>query len=325
MTEKILRKMIAFVIAAAFILPLMMPQVFAASTVTISTKDTIEGGETFNVAVSFGGGDVGRVNAQLTYDTEMMSYLSGGTSTGDTGYVQLKDAGTDGSVVFNLQFQAIAEGNVMLDVTTFEMYDLDGQQIDNPSSSKSITIEGNAAEEEIVETTAPEEEQTETAAPEQEPIVLEGVDEKYAPKIITIAIIAAAVLLLLIIIISIALKKSRKPKKAVKAASMAAGAVHAAAGKGVPAADIDDPASGDRYEESLEGPNPLRNYKNPYEVEKSDKELEEELQRRREEIRQQRYEQRIAARERAKAQTQLWDAWTLDDDDKKDSDDIEKW
>ena len=314
--EKILRKMIALVIAAAFILPLMMPQVFAASTVNISTKDTIKGGETFTVAVSFSGGDISRVDAQMTYDTDMLMYISGGSSIGNTGFIDLSKAGTDGSVVFNLEFQAIAEGNVMLDVTTNGIYDFNEQLMDNPSASKSITIEGNASADEIVETTEPDDSTAETVDPAQQPVVLEGVDEKYGPEITTIAIITAAVLILLIIIISLALKKSKKPKKHIKTAAMAADTAAAEA------ADIDDPDSGDRYEESLEGPNPLRGYKNPYE---EDKTLEEELQRRREEIRQQRYEQRIAARERAKAQTQLWDEWTLDEDDSRDTDDIEKW
>jgi len=315
--ERILRKMIALVIAAAFILPLMMPQVFAASTVSISTKDTIKGGETFTVAVIFGDGDVSRVDAQLTYDTDMLTYISGGTSSGNSGYVQLKDAGTDGSVVFNLKFQAIADGNVMLDVSTNEIYNFDEQMMENISASKSVTIEGNAPADAVIEDNEDQDEEPEgSVEDEQHPIVLNGVDEKDNSKIIMIAGIIAAVLLILIIIIAIALKKSSKPKKKAKASAMASGAAS------IPEADIDDPRSGDRYEESLEEPNPLRNYRNPYEI---DKELEEELQRRREEIRQQRYEQRIAARERAKAQTQLWDEWTLDEDDKRDTDDIEKW
>jgi len=315
--ERILRKMIALVIAAAFILPLMMPQVFAASTVSISTKDTIKGGETFTVAVIFGDGDVSRVDAQLTYDTDMLTYISGGTSSGNSGYVQLKDAGTDGSVVFNLKFQAIADGNVMLDVSTNEIYNFDEQMMENISASKSVTIEGNAPADAVIEDNEDQDEEPEgSVEDEQHPIVLNGVDEKDNSKIIMIAGIIAAVLLILIMIIAIALKKSSKPKKKAKASAMASGAAS------IPEADIDDPRSGDRYEESLEEPNPLRNYRNPYEI---DKELEEELQRRREEIRQQRYEQRIAARERAKAQTQLWDEWTLDEDDKRDTDDIEKW
>lgn len=317
MTKNVLRKMIAFVIAAAFFLPMMIPQVFAASTVNISTKDTIQGGETFVVTVSFGNGDISRIDAYMEYDTDMLKYISGGTSEGNTGYIQLKKAGTDGSVVFNIEFQAITEGNAILDVDVNEIYNFDEQPMEKPSASKSITIEGNAAAEEIVETTVSDEETAETVDPAQDPVVLQGVDEKQGPDITMIAIIVAAVLLLLIIIVSIALKKSKKPKK-VKVAS----AVSASEEISDEPVDIDDPESGDRYEENLEGPNPLKDYKNPYEV---DKELEEELKRRREEIRQHRYEQRIAAREYAKAQTQMWDEWTLDEDDKRDTDDIEKW
>ena len=315
MIEKLLRKMIAVVITAAIMIPLMMPQVFAASSITISCKDEIKGGDTFTVAVTIGGGDVGRVDAQLTYDTDMMSYISGGSSSGNTGYVQLKDAGTSGGIVFNLEFQAVKEGNAMLDVSINEIYDLDEQEMETSSASKSISIKGNADEAVLITETA-EDEETSGDSDAQDAVVLQGVDEKQGPDITMIAIIVAAVLLILIIIVSIALKKSKKPKK-IKAAGTAA-----AVEVNDEPVDIDDPESGNRYEENLEEPNPLRDYKNPYEV---DKELEEELKRRREEIRQRRYEQRMAAREYAKAQTQIWDEWTLDDNDKRDTDDIEKW
>lgn len=313
----IIKKMIAVVVAAAIMIPLMMPQVFAASTITISSKDEIKGGDTFTVSVTIGGGDVGRVDAQLTYDTDMLSYISGGSSSGNTGYVQLKDAGTSGGIVFNLEFQAVKAGNAILDVSINEIYDLDEQEMETASASKSISIKGNADEAVLITETAEEEEETSDDSAAQDPVVLQGVDEKQEPDITMIAIIVAAVLLLLIIIVSIALKKSKKPKK-VKAAA----AVSDSEDISDEPVDIDDPESGDRYEENLEGPNPLKDYKNPYEV---DKELEEGLKRRREEIRQQRYEQRMAAREYAKAQTQMWDEWTLDDDGRKDSDDIEKW
>jgi len=138
--EKILRTLIIFVITAAFILPLLTPTVFATSSVTISTADTIKGGDTFTAVVTFGGGNVGRVDAQLTYDTDMLTYISGGSSSGNSGYIQLKDAGTDGSVVFNIEFQALTEGDASIEVLTNEMYDLDEMMIEPVSASKTISI-----------------------------------------------------------------------------------------------------------------------------------------------------------------------------------------
>ena len=92
---RVLRVLIALVIVISLVIPLISPSVFAASSVSISGGDNVKGGDTFTVAVVFSGGDVGRVDAQMTYDTDQLSYISGGTSKGNTGYIQLKNAGTE--------------------------------------------------------------------------------------------------------------------------------------------------------------------------------------------------------------------------------------
>ena len=97
--ERILRIVIISVVVLSMMIPVMAPEVFAASSVTISGGDSVKGGDTFTVAVTFGGGSVGRVDGQLTYDTDKLTYISGGSSSGNSGYIQLKKAGTDGSVV----------------------------------------------------------------------------------------------------------------------------------------------------------------------------------------------------------------------------------
>jgi len=214
--EKILRTLIIFVITAAFILPLLTPTVFATSSVTISTADTIKGGDTFTAVVTFGGGNVGRVDAQLTYDTDMLTYISGGSSSGNSGYIQLKDAGTDGSVVFNIEFQALTEGDASIEVLTNEMYDLDEMMIEPVSASKTISIEGNVKEEEKI---------TDTSSPDQ-PVEItepEGVDtftdsaemeenDEYEPfGIAGLFIITAVIAVILIVIIAIVLTRKKKP------------------------------------------------------------------------------------------------------------------
>ena len=215
MMEKVLRKIIAFVVVLAIMIPLVSPRVFAETAVTISGGDNVKGGDTFTVAVTFGSGEVGRVDAQLLYDTDKLTYLSGGSSSGNTGYIQLKDAGTEGSITFNIEFQAITEGDATLEVTTNEMYDLDEMYLDTPSSSKSITISGNAEEEEMI---------TETASPDEpvETTELTGVDEKPeeetddSSSINLIFIFGAVVLVILIVIIAVVLaarKKGRNDRK----------------------------------------------------------------------------------------------------------------
>ena len=125
MFERILRILIIAVVVLSMAIPVMAPEVFAASSVTISGGDSVKGGDSFTVAVTFGGGSVGRVDGQLTYDTDKLTYISGGSSSGNTGYIQLKKAGIDGSVTFNIEFQAVSDGSTSLEVTTNEIYTLD--------------------------------------------------------------------------------------------------------------------------------------------------------------------------------------------------------
>lgn len=210
--ERILRIVIISVVVLSMMIPVMAPEVFAASSVTISGGDSVKGGDTFTVAVTFGGGSVGRVDGQLTYDTDKLTYISGGSSSGNSGYIQLKKAGTDGSVVFNLEFQAVSDGSTTLEVTTNEIYDLDEVYLgETPSASKTVSISGKAASEELItQTTSPDEPVAETE--------LIGVDEKPEDEaggalgMNLILIIIAVVLVVLIVIIAIVLKKKKAPK-----------------------------------------------------------------------------------------------------------------
>ena len=50
--DRVLRRIIVFLVVAAFAVPLLTPRVFAASTVSISGGDQVKGGETFTVTVT---------------------------------------------------------------------------------------------------------------------------------------------------------------------------------------------------------------------------------------------------------------------------------
>ncbi len=209
LTEYILRKLIVLVAVLALLIPVMSPKVFAASSVTISTGNSVKGGDTFTVAVTFGGGSVGRVDASLSYDTDKLTYISGGSSSGNTGYIQLAQAGTDGSVTFNIKFQAVTDGDTTLSVTTYEMYDLDESYMsEQPSATKTISIAGNAASDQLItETTSPDKPVKETE--------LSGVDEKQTDTasgngiLLMIALIAIPVILIIVIAVILAKKKKK--------------------------------------------------------------------------------------------------------------------
>lgn len=142
MTDRILRRMIIIIMVVAIALPFMSPEIFASSKVNVSGGDNVKVGESFSLTVTYSGGDVGRVDGQLEYDTDSMSYLSGGTSSGDTGYVQLNKAGIDGTITFTLKFKALNSGNPTVYVSTNDMYDLDERAMETPSVSKTINISG---------------------------------------------------------------------------------------------------------------------------------------------------------------------------------------
>lgn len=209
LTECILRKLIVLVAVLALLIPVISPKVFAASSVTISTGSSVKGGDTFTVAVTFGGGSVGRVDASLSYDTDKLTYISGGSSSGNTGYIQLAQAGTDGSVTFNIKFQAVTDGDTTLSVTTYEMYDLDESYMsEQPSATKTISIAGNAASDQLItETTSPDKPVKETE--------LSGVDEKEPAAssgnsiLLMIALIAIPVILIIVIAVILAKKKKK--------------------------------------------------------------------------------------------------------------------
>lgn len=210
--KRLLKRFIAIPAAIMLIMILAAPQVSAAATVTMSGGDNVKGGDTFYVAVTFGGGDVGRVDAQITYDTGKLTYISGGTSTGNAGYINLSKAGTEGSVTFNIKFQAVSDGSTTLQLTTYDLFDLDEMPMgENPSASKTINISGNAGNDQVItQETSPDE--------PEEPTQLSGVDEKEEESggntnITVILIVSAAILVILIVIVSVVLARKKGKKK----------------------------------------------------------------------------------------------------------------
>lgn len=208
--EKTLRKIMAVIVVIAFLLPILTPEAFAASSVSISGGDSVKGGDTFTLTITYSGDNIGRVDGQMTYDTDKLTYISGGSSSGNTGYIQLKEFGS-GSITFNVKFQAVSEGSTEVKVSTNEMYSMDDEYLDNPSGSKTVNISGNADSDELIK---------ETRSPDKpvDNTTVEGVDEKEDEEepseanTTLVLIISAAVLAVIIGIIAAVLLKKRKNK-----------------------------------------------------------------------------------------------------------------
>lgn len=101
---------------------------------------TVKVGEESVITVTYTGENIGRVSGILEYDTSVLSYVSGGSSEGDAGAVQLKRAGTGEPIVFQLKFKAVKEGSTSIKVNTYEAYDLDEQPMGTPAGEEDIQI-----------------------------------------------------------------------------------------------------------------------------------------------------------------------------------------
>lgn len=167
--RNILKKIAVIIVAAMIIVPATTFDAHASSSVSVTGGDNVKGGEVFTVTITFDGDDIGRVVGDITYDTDMLSYISGGSSTGNVGYVELRNAGTGEPLKFELEFQALKEGETVLTVAASEMYDLGEGYMDTPSITKTVTISGDADEEEIIE---------ETTEPDNAPEDNLSIDEK---------------------------------------------------------------------------------------------------------------------------------------------------
>lgn len=222
-----MKKRISILIGAVLLLSLLFPATAFGATASVSMKGAKSAGvgDTLTITVTYKGDALGYVNGQITYDTDKLEYLSGGSSQGDAGLVELKSYASDatGKLSFNVKFKAVGSGSTNLTLETLETQNLDGDQsMGNPSANRSLSIaaaqtqttESTAAE----ETTAEETEVTQTtetsgavAEDTQETDVSAADDGQNAGGVNYVIVgVVAAVILILIAIIAIALKRKGK-------------------------------------------------------------------------------------------------------------------
>lgn len=138
-----------YILALILCIITMMPQmVFAESlNLNVRTGSNITVESSFTVTVKYGSDDLDSVKAIVRYDTDMIEYISGGTSSGDSGVVVISGSSDNGSsIAFTLKFKALKAGAASISVSTDEAYDLDGNAINTPYITKNFTIETIANE-----------------------------------------------------------------------------------------------------------------------------------------------------------------------------------
>ena len=167
----------------------------AGSSVVISGSKSVNQGESFTVTVTFKGDDIGRVDGQMTYDSSVLSYVSGGSSKGDNGYIELADAGTGEELTFNLKFKASGEGTTSLKVTTQGVYNLEEEYIDAPSGAMQVSVNGNETESMTDET------QGQDITDNQDVFIGDSSSENGSLNLVIIGAVCTAALVLIVLLL----------------------------------------------------------------------------------------------------------------------------
>lgn len=156
-----IKKITVFLLLIVLLCPVSPAAVFGAggASVSISGDKAVKEGEVLTVTVTYKGSSLGYVNGHLIYDTDRLEYLSGGSSQGNAGLVQLKayadDAG--GRLSFPVKFRAVGSGSTDLSLETLESQNLDGDQdMGTPSANMTVKVAKGAG----TATTVPSEEET---------------------------------------------------------------------------------------------------------------------------------------------------------------------
>lgn len=121
-----------------------LPQsVFAASlNLNAESSSNISAGENFTVAVKYSSDYLDSIKGSVSYDTDCLEYISGGSSAGDGGIIKLRGSSDDGkTITFDLKFKALKTGTASVAISTEEAYDLDGKAMNTPYVTKNITVE----------------------------------------------------------------------------------------------------------------------------------------------------------------------------------------
>lgn len=206
--------------AVLLILCMVIPQAASADSMDVSIKGgkNVKAGDTFVITVSYSASDIDWVDGELTYDTSVLSYVSGGTSSGDGGIVSLKEASDNGTdIIFKVKFKAKGSGSAALSVGTNEAYDFSGRALDLSEASKTVKIEEQteiAPDDEEEETLEGEPEASDEETDEdEEEASIEDVDRNVGPLNFYLICGTAIAAFLLVILLCIAARRKRRNKR----------------------------------------------------------------------------------------------------------------
>ena len=121
----------------------------ASATIAFSDPDA-QVGESFtvNVKIQSKDGKIGDSDLLLSYDPNVLEFVSGDSASGGAGSVKIKAASAgENTAAFKLTFKAIGPGNTNITVGDYEIYDADSQPMDiSKVGSSAIRVQGTAGQ-----------------------------------------------------------------------------------------------------------------------------------------------------------------------------------
>jgi len=140
---KTMKKIATFLLAVCLVVPCFTMVSYAANGKIQFTDPSTKTGEVFEVTCavkSDTNATIGSVKVSVKYDTTMLEYVSGDTSSATAGVVSYEGTGTSGALRFVMKFKALKEGTTKLTVDSATTNLASGDTLSCTQGTSTITI-----------------------------------------------------------------------------------------------------------------------------------------------------------------------------------------
>ncbi len=136
-----IKKALSSLILVCMLCPCISLLVHAASAELFFSDPSTTVGAEIDVKVKLSSSsDLGSLDATLTYDADMLRFISGDNATGGKGTITLSASGDGTSIDMTLKFQALQEGTANIEVSQSSGTDSSGEALDITDGSSAVTI-----------------------------------------------------------------------------------------------------------------------------------------------------------------------------------------
>lgn len=143
--KKKLSLLLIFTMVVTLVLSSSIVAFGASASLSVSGGGTYTKGSTVTVRYTYSGTSIGGGTSSITYDSSVLQYVScsGGiapSSASGVFSVQIGDGNNHSSISVTLTFKAIGTGSTSVSISTIDLIDYDGNTLNFPSSSASVTV-----------------------------------------------------------------------------------------------------------------------------------------------------------------------------------------